>query len=356
MFWPNSTTYTQVPCVSEAQTCLAQVQDGGGVEAPSWEEAATGVKPPPSSEEADQTDFERGWQNYAFTFLETNFLEDVVKPKSDKSRLAVLLSQGDGAGSAWLRAVPSEKAFELSPLRLQVAVRRRLRWPLPLSKGVCCRSCQKDLDVLGDRAAACPTAGRLAKRARPVEKSWARVLREGGARVRENVELRETTLAAVDPNDGRRVEIVASGLPLSQGVPLAVDATVVSPLHADGTPFARAHFHRGSTFHRAEKSKRDTYPELVGSSVLRLMTVACEVGGRFNTEAKTLVTQLAEAKARSEVRVLRSSATRAWQNRWFTLLSVSVQNAVASTLVNEGTSFAISDGLAPPAVDVCLGV
>ena len=259
--------HSLVPCISEAQTCLARVQGGGGVEAPSWEEAATGVKPPPSSEEADQTDFERGWQNYAFTFLETNFLEDVVKPTCDKSRLAFLLSQGDGAGSAWLRAVPSEKAFELSPLRLQVAVRRRLRWPLPLSKGVRCRSCLKDLDVPGDRAAACPTAGRLAKRARPVEKSWARVLREGGARVRENVELRDTTLAAVDPNDGRRVEIVASGLPLSQGVPLAVNATVVSPLHAGGLPFARAHFQRGSTFHRADKSKRDTYPELVGSSV-----------------------------------------------------------------------------------------
>ena len=140
----------------------------------------------------------------------------------------------------------------------------------------------------------------------------------------------------------------------SQGVPLAVDATLLSCLHADGTPFSRAHYQKGSTFARAEKNKRDTYPEMVESSVFKVKTVACELGGRFNKEAKTLVTELAASQASSEVSVLRKTATRAWQSRWLAMLSVTVQNSVASTLVNEGTSFLTGDGFSPPTVEVCL--
>ena len=35
--------------------------------------------------------------------------------------------------------------------------------------------------------------------------------------------------------DGRRLEIVVDGLPLFSGAQLAVDTTMVSPLHRDGT-------------------------------------------------------------------------------------------------------------------------
>ena len=40
--------------------------------------------------------------------------------------------------------------------------------------------------------------------------------------------------------DGRRVEVVASGLPFGHGVPVAVDATLVSTIHANGELYARA--------------------------------------------------------------------------------------------------------------------
>ena len=326
----------------------------GAVEVPTWREAAKDTKRPPKVEAVDPSDFERGWQCYANSFLEKTFLECVVRPQCDKTRLALLLSQSGGAAGAWLRALPSEKAFSLSPLRFQVAVRRRLRWPLPLSTGVCCRSCQKELDCYGDRAAACPTAGRLATRARPVEKTWARFLREAGARVRENVHLSDTTLLEPEADDGRRVEVVASGLPLAQGVPLAVDATLVSPVRADGTPSPRAHYLPGSTFARAEKLKQTTYPELVQSSVLRLKTVACEVCGRWNSVALNLLDELATARARTEVKVLQSAASRAWRSRWTEMLAVSVQEALASTLANEGKGLLESDGKQPVSVDVCL--
>ena len=68
--------------------------------------------------------------------------------------------------------------------------------PLPLSI----------VDDKGDYLASCPNTGLLKLRPRPIEKIWVRVLREGSARVRENVLLRDAGLP-VDPVDGRHIEI-----------------------------------------------------------------------------------------------------------------------------------------------------
>ena len=103
---------------------------------------------------------------------------------------------------------------------------------MPLGPRTCnARSCRRQLDNLGDHWASCVPSGRVNRRARPVEKAWARVFREAGARVRENVFLRDTQLPGIAADDGRRLEITATGLPLHRGVPLGVDASVVSPLH-----------------------------------------------------------------------------------------------------------------------------
>ena len=64
-------------------------------------------------------------------------------------------------------------------------------------------------------------------------------MREAGAEVREHVFLRDTALDNIDPSDGRRIEVVASGLPIARGIPIAIDATLVSPLRADGRPQPR---------------------------------------------------------------------------------------------------------------------
>ena len=58
--------------------------------------------------------------------------------------------------------------------------------------------------------------------------------REGGARVRANVFVRDMDLAEHTRLDCRRLEVVADGLPLFGGVQLAIDTTMVSPLHRDG--------------------------------------------------------------------------------------------------------------------------
>ena len=83
-------------------------------------------------------------------------------------------------------------------------------------------------------------SGRVRRRARPLERMWARIFREAGARVQENVQLRNMSVPSISFHDGRALEIVATGLPLFRGVPLGVDVTLVSPLHADGSAWARA--------------------------------------------------------------------------------------------------------------------
>ena len=88
-----------------------------------------------------------------------------------------------------------------------------------------------------------------------MEKIWVRILKEGNIRVRENVLLRDTGVN-VDPADRRAIEIVATGLPLEHGIPVAVDATLVSPLHADGIPYPGAATTVGVALRRAEAAKK----------------------------------------------------------------------------------------------------
>ena len=164
---------------------------------------------------------------------------------------------------------------------------------------------------------------------------WSRVFREGGARVRWNVFLRDTSLPGIAANDGRRLEVVATGLPLHNGVPLGVDCTVVSPLHADGSPWRKADVEGGVALRRAEDLKRRTYPDLVDSSYLRLTTLPCEVGGRWSQETADVLRALAKAKARQAPPRLRMAAQLSWERRWWAMLSVCVQEALACTLVED---------------------
>ena len=173
--------------------------------------------------------------------------------------------------------------------------------------------------------------------------------------MRENVYLRDTTLPGIDPSDGRHIELVVTGLPVNRGVPLAVDATLVSPLHADGSPLPGAATRPGTALRNARRLKENTYRELLHSPVLGLLTAGCETGGRLATEAVELVEAAACARARTSPALLRPAAARAWRYRWLTMLSVVTQDALAATLVNEGGALLdAADAEAPLLVEVVL--
>ena len=123
-------------CIRELLGAKQTLEDEGCSRMPSWEEAAQGAKAP-YPEDLDAGEWRRGWQYHASSARELHFSERVVLPASSRSRRAMLLSgSGRGAGR-WRSALPTSPGTSLKPLRMQVALRRRLRWPLPLGPRRC---------------------------------------------------------------------------------------------------------------------------------------------------------------------------------------------------------------------------
>ena len=75
------------------------------------------------------------------------------------------------------------------------------------------------------------------------------------------------------------------------------------------------------------------------SPILKLVVVAAEIGGRLNRESRDLLKTLSLFRAQSEPRALQNQVARVWEQRWLTLIGVSIQDAVAATLIDEGSKF-----------------
>ena len=104
---------------------------------------------------------------------------------------------------------------------------------------------------------------------------------------------------------------------------------------------------------RAENDKARTYPELAGSTFVRLVTVACETEGRWSEACIDMLRSLATARSRSAPTVTRHSARAYWHRRWRTLLSVAQQDSLAATLIDDVPSDLDGvDGAAPDEVEV----
>ncbi|OLP74749.1 hypothetical protein AK812_SmicGene45628 [Symbiodinium microadriaticum] len=193
----------------------------------------------------------------------------------------------------------SALATTLSPQAMQLALRRRLRLPLPLRLNRCGPSpgCGGLVDVFGDHALACPRTGLLARRAKIVERAWVRVAREAvGAdgQVVPQQWLCATTAPGVAPDDRRRLDLVICGASPMGGA-LCCDATLVSPLTRTGQPQPGTVEDDGAMLRVAERRKRAAYPELSSGSPQRLLVLSSEIGGRWNEAAQQLVRDLARS-------------------------------------------------------------
>ena len=89
---------------------------------------------------------------------------------------------------------------------------RLLRLPLPLAE----RSfrCRRILDPLGDHRTACPRPGVPRSRGCALERAAARICREAGTRVTTNTLVIDFNIPNVNRVDNRRIEVIASGLPI----------------------------------------------------------------------------------------------------------------------------------------------
>ena len=202
----------------------------------------------------------------------------------------------------------------------------------PVSERSC--RCGRLLDVYGHHRAACARVGMLCRRV-SLESAAARICREAKGRVRTNVFIRDLDLAIPGVANARRLEVVVDGVPLRGGSQLAVDTTLVCALHADGSPRRHANQRDGVALQAAKRRKVATYPELAGlHSRAKLVVLAVEVGGRWSDQTRGFLSQLARARAREEIPLLRRRAEQAWRLRWGAMFACAAAKAVASSLLN----------------------
>ena len=83
----------------------------------------------------------------------------------------------------------------------------------------------------------------------------------------------------------------------------------------------------------AEVDKRRKHADIDQHEHGELLTLACEIGGRWNDTATELIYKLAAHKAQSSPQVLRRSVELAWADRWFAMIAVAVQDALAASLI-----------------------
>ena len=185
----------------------------------------------------------------------------------------------------------------------------------------------------------------LGRRGFAVESAAAQICREAGARVSTNVLMRDLDLG-VPVGDTRRLE-VADGLHIFCGMQVAVDTTLVSTLHCDGTPQRGSPVEDGIVVAAAKRRKVRTYPEFSGPrSRARLLVLAGEVAGRWSKETLTFLSKLAKAKSCSEPQLLKRRAEQAWRMRWCSILCCAAARAFAASLLDLRTSGGV-DGSTP---------
>ena len=170
---------------------------------------------------------------------------------------------------------------------------------------------------------------------RIVERAWVRVAREAvgpEGRVIPQQALAATP-AAVPSDDQRRLDMVVHGA-TPRGEALCCDATLVSPLTRQAMPAHQSHRTDGAALNAARRRKELWYPELLGPGPQRLLVLACEVGGRWHRDCEALLRLLVHTRAPRAPPAVRASAASGWRRRWWSLLSVAVQQAVATTALS----------------------
>ena len=282
--------------------------------------------------------------------MEEAFFNTAISPRLGQTDQALARSQRGPMASIPFFTAPVSVATRFDPQCFQVLLLRRLWCHLPLSSATCW--CGQPFDSRGHHRGACAHAGVLGRRGFPLESCVARMCREAGARVSQNIRVQDMDLLPVPRVDNRRLEVVADGLPLFHGAQLVVPLwSVLSEQMV---------FHEGSVsdvtgLRWTRRTKELRYPELSGDQGrARLVVFACETGGRWCEEAHDFLRQLARARARWEPPEIRQAARRAWFRRWCTALACCAAQAFALSLLERRGGYGV-DGEVPSTCDVIWG-
>ena len=158
-------------------------------------------------------EWSHGWQFQASRILDIEFKEFDLRPNLTPSGQALLLSQGGIHAAKFLQAPPVNYQAAFEDCHFQCLLRRRLRLEIPFGMSKCPgKHCNHVLDKYGDHLASCMKSGRVKKRAKCLEVTWAQICEEAGGAVVRNAKLRDMKLR-IDHRDRRHVEFAVFGLP-----------------------------------------------------------------------------------------------------------------------------------------------
>ena len=147
--------------------------------------------------------------------------------------------------------------------------------------------------------------------------------------------LAHTTTPGVQPQDRRRLDLVAYGA-TTHGIALCCDAILVSPPTRTGHPQPCSIEVDGAALQVAEIRKEAAYIELTRGGPQKLLVLGSDIGGRWNTGARRFVRDLVRLRAQRAPAAARGAAASAWARPWWSILSVTVQLAVTSSARNDG--------------------
>ena len=305
------------PCFLAVRRC-AHTFEEAELEAPSWSTLAESEEVV-FAEEPEPHEPKIGWQQRAVKSLH----KENYWPRLTDEGKALMHSRHGPFASAPFTAVPGSTfkghSVPTPPLALPPILTHLPMWPptrpfWPPSW--------------------CAEAGVLGKRGFPLQCAAA------GARVTTNAFIRDLDLGEFNRLDGRRIEVIADGLSLWQGAQLAIDTTLVSPLHWDGSARRGAATRPGMALEQARRRKEATYPELVGDDGrARLVVLAAKTGWLWSNETAHFLRGLAKGKAETAPLLMQIRVKSAWLRRWSCMLACSATRAFAMSLLEQRHPF-----------------
>ena len=322
--------HTLVQCVVAVRSCQNLLQSEGAV-LPTWAQLFAGARPQIEANEQEAGSWIHGWQAVAAMAREKAASEQLRRESSPPEQALLLSQTGRGAGD-WLLAVPTSRPLTMDATTFLLAFRRRLFMPLPLGQ-TNCASCGHELDEFGHHVLACTRTGWLKRRSAIHEMTWVQIAGEALATVKYQPKMNSFGIPGVAPTDQRKLDLVIARLPIFGGKTVIGDCTLRSPLTGAGDTRPHASSEAGATFHGARVDKAAKYPELHRpQSRFAFLVLASEVGGHSSDECHALLKQLARARANLHQETVRQAAKAMYLRRWYSILSVGIQRAVAANL------------------------
>jgi len=323
-------------CLCEAELAGRRCELAGWPDRPAWLDLAAGTRPPnPDPDEAALGEWVHGWQYHSNYHLEQHEAEDLERTlalPSTRSNAACLgktrLQSCKGPSAhAWLIVCPSTKHLHIVDEEFACCVRFRLGMAVTFDGP----------DAHGFRRLADNRGGRLNARHSGMLAGWRQVLVEAGGNVPDgNVErMLHNTHVPVPAGDGRRLDLIVPGLNVANGLPLFCDITVVSPVSRNGQPRPGTSNRGGRLLEIADDDNRATYQPVVDSGLGALFCLGCEVYGRWGQPCINLMKALVRERSRLLHPRVRRGTALGLQHRWWGILSISLQKAVARAILRE---------------------